>query len=829
MTAVTTPRHAAGKRPGWTQFKRSWRSSADEARSDRLVTASVGLVGAVMGAAAALFAKGTTAAVCVGLMTLCVTPGCALVCWLSTRERLTRVVTVLAASLTWTILVTSLLAWFRVTSLGVLLMVTAGLGGIGSAVFLTAQLARYLKRLPVVTSVDEGENASAWALARVDAHPRSFAALRRSLRLNVPLVSYLLLLSAAAAGLLAIAVIQARGRTVGSYGLLPLLGTSFFASVVLTIGVLVLALRFVRTAWPAAVVALALLLVEFNGTPMMLDPTPLSSWTYKHFGVVEYLVHGGALTDPFDIYQQWPGFFAAAAGLVHLSGLSPLTYANWAQLFFEMLDGLVLFAIAHRFSQKNRTVPYITVLLFITANWEGQFYYSPQTTGFLLALLFQFFLLALLKPTRLRRPFLRIHWLSALPLAVQRKEQIHAAGTAVRAVGLVAIFGALTITHQISPYFVFAGVACLWALGVLRHLPIVMALAVMLLGYTLLHLPALDQNNLLTGFSVSNATGSQGLANSPEQVLASISARAISLGLWAATAICVLSYRRRLGVVAIPAILAAAPFVFLLVTNYDGEAIYRVFLFSSPWCALIIAKRLADLVIVPMLRLAAVGVWALFAALGSAQAQDFGMYPMLQVPLGEIQASAYFLDHAPPNSMLVEAVANFPARLNGRYVLHNVMQGQNDPSLDEVPELAGSGLEHANPKAVAISVASMADGKGYLVIAPSMQRDVDYYGVFTPGTLPALVPRLEGSPYWQVWYENDDTVILRAWPQGRPAATTHRHRREGGVRPALHRNAANNSSRIHFEAVSADMQLPKQAMTPRQLFLPISVSQGRTR
>jgi hypothetical protein len=48
----------------------------------------------------------------------------------------------------------------------------------------------------------------------------------------------------------------------------------------------------------------------------------------------------------------------------------------------------------------------------------------------------------------------------------------------------------------------------------------------------------------------------------------------------------------------------------------------------------------------------------------------------------------------------------------------------------------------------------------------------DYYGVFTPGSLAELVPRLKKSPYWQVWYQNDGTVILRAWPQGRPPDKT---------------------------------------------------------
>ncbi len=187
----------------------------------------------------------------------------------------------------------------------------------------------------------------------------------------------------AAAGLWVIAVVQARGHAVGNYGLLPLLGVSFLAASVLTIGALVLALRFVRTAWPAAVVALGLLLVEFNGTPAMLAATPLGSWAYKHFGVVDYVVGGGALRDPLDVYQQWPGFFTAAAGLVRLSGRSPLTYSNWAQLFFEALNAVTIFAIARRLSPRHRAVPYVTVLLngrYVLHN-AAQTANDPSLTG----------------------------------------------------------------------------------------------------------------------------------------------------------------------------------------------------------------------------------------------------------------------------------------------------------------------------------------------------------------------------------------------------------------------------------------------------------------
>ena len=734
----------------------------------------MGLFGAVTGIFIASLARGTSEAVYVGLATLCLAPGCGLVCWLSTKERLTRVVTVIGVSLTWTIIASAVLAWLQITMLGVLLAITAGVGAIGSAAFLIVQMTRYLSRVPVSIPAVETEKSSNPTI--VDGYTRArLRASRRLLTCNLFLVTTL----TAAGGLLAVGVKQAHEHAIGNYGLLPVLGVPFLTAAVLTVGVLVVSLRLIRVAWPAAVAALGLLLVEFNGTPIMIAATPVSSWTYKHFGVVDYIVHGGALNNPLDVFQQWPGFFAAAAALARLSGRGPLSYSNWAQLFFETLNAVVIFAIARHFSQGNRVVPYVAVLLFETANWEGQFYYSPQTTAFSLALLFQFFLLPLLEPARLRQ-FLNRRWLNIGQFDIQGEEQIGNLPVKVRSLGLIALFGAITITHQMSPYVVFVGVISLGILGVFRHWSTVSIFALILAAYAFLHLSAISHNDLLTGFDLDTVAGQQGLkTTTPQQELAGVLAKAIGLGIWTATAVCVLSYRRRLGNIAIPTVLASVPILFLLVTNYDGEAINRVFLFSSPWCAVIIALRLATLVRMPLVRWTAVGIWLLLAALGSSQAQDFGMYSMIEVPPGEISASTYFLDHAPPRATLVLAAANFPSRLNNMYVLHNVTESQNDPSLDESFQLDGNGLNRATPKDLASTVEGLAEGVGYLVIAPSMESYVDYYGIYAPGTLSALVPRLLASPYWQLWYKNDDTWIFRAWPQGMPmdkaARGHHRH------------------------------------------------------
>ncbi len=149
--------------------------------------------------------------------------------------------------------------------------------------------------------------------------------------------------------LFAFSVIRARGHAVGSWGLLPLLGVPFLVAVVLTSAVLLVALRFIHTAWPTALSALCLLLVEFNGTQVMLDsnsPVELDVQAFWRRGL--HSSRWGLEETRIDIYQQWPGFFAAAAQLVRISGSSPLASGNWPHLFFEAFCSIVVFAIARQ-------------------------------------------------------------------------------------------------------------------------------------------------------------------------------------------------------------------------------------------------------------------------------------------------------------------------------------------------------------------------------------------------------------------------------------------------------------------------------------------------
>lgn len=766
MSATRTSPHAVARRSnGWAQWRSSRGSGPDASVGDRTATAAVGLACSIAGILAALLERGTVTAVFAGLLTLSITPGCALACWLPIKGRLSRLLGVITASLTWTVLLTATLAWMRVTNLAVLLAFTAGIGGLGSVSFLILHAAGYAKdggHTPRSWEENDPGNETEFRQTFSDQNPDN---VHQSYFMTVFLGAALSL----AVVLYVLSVIRAHGRDVGSYGLLPLLGAPFFVSVVLAVVVLVVALCFIKAAWPIAGLSICLILVQFNGTPMMLTSTPISSWTYKHFGVVDYIVHGGALNDSRDIYQQWPGFFSSAAALVRLSGRTSLSYSNWAQLLFTALCTLVVFAIGKHIAQGRRTLPYIAAVLFATVNWEGQQYYSPQTLAFFLAILFQYFVITTLEPARVRSFFPRLPGVEAPTVDTRGQFDRNRASEIAWTVAMICIFAAMITTHELTPYVVFVGLLGMWVIGVFRHPFLLLVLALMLIGYPLLRWSAIDANQLFNGFSFSNAAGSQGLKPpSTQQALGSIFAKTISLPFWFATAVCTLWQWRRILSIAPLIAFAIAPFFFVLVTNYDGEAIYRVFLFSSPWCALIIAHRIGSMTRWAGLREVVFGGWALFAALGSAQAQDFGMFPMLEVPAQEIAASQYFLDHAPGTSTLVLAIANFPSRLNGRYVDHNIVQSQNDPSLDQSPEFQKNSLDNFSPQQIAQAVDSLAGGDGYLVVAPSMYQDIEYYNTITHQALSSLVPRLEASRYWQVWYQNSRTVILKPWPQGRP-------------------------------------------------------------
>src|SRR5690606_35935852 len=122
---------------------------------------------------------------------------------------------------------------------------------------------------------------------------------------------------------------------VGQFGLLATLPPLFLVALVVTLAGLVVVARRPgahRLILLRAYLVLAILLVHAT-TPLLLEE-PQYAWTYKHLGVIEYVLAHGHVTGGPDIYQQWPAFFTAVAVLVDLLGVSTVAVAPWAPVVF---------------------------------------------------------------------------------------------------------------------------------------------------------------------------------------------------------------------------------------------------------------------------------------------------------------------------------------------------------------------------------------------------------------------------------------------------------------------------------------------------------------
>ena len=112
------------------------------------------------------------------------------------------------------------------------------------------------------------------------------------------------------------------------------------------------------------------------------------------------------------------------------------------------------------------------------------------------------------------------------------------------------------------------------------------------------------------------------------------------------------------------------------VQSYGGEAIYRVFLFSAPWCALLIAELIAELrgALRPLVS-AVVCAAALLAGLQGL----YGPTAVYAFTPPELAASLWLYGHAPPGSLLILPADDFPGLEVANYAAYDFQIMPADP------------------------------------------------------------------------------------------------------------------------------------------------------
>jgi hypothetical protein len=563
---------------------------------------------------------------------------------------------------------------------------------------------------------------------------------------------------------------------VNDFGLLGAMNPTFHAALVLALLGFLVELRRVRGANLLMGAQVVALIVMMHATVPLLTSLPEYAWTYKHIGVVEFFLAHGEVDDKHDIYQLWPTLFALVANLSRLTGVDPLALAKWEPLVANLLFALVLSAIFRTLTTSSRRRA-LALLLSVGISLPGD-YLSPQDFAWLLCL--GIFLVILQWLRRVPAP---VRAGIAAPLNLLRS--VLARGAAERpvsrrstwfaVVAVTLVFAVLVSAHQLSPYILVLDLAVLALAGLVRPWWLPAVLAAVAIAYFLPRAGFVaDTYSLFDGFDVvGNASGTAQAWGTTGQAFSAIMVRALLLSSWALALIALFRARRRLTTVAIPGLLAFAPFAVVLANSYGGEAIYRVWLFSAPWTAFLLADLFLSLrrprwtVSLGMPRIvstlvATVGVCLMFTAVLQG---THGQLRVDRTDPSELAASRYLYANAPAGSTFVLGDNSFPSRSAAAYNFLNV--GFNaDPDLVTGLNLQNRAtLGPADVPTVTDYAASQGGPAQFLVISDGMDEYGHYFGYLADGALANLRTALEASPAWRVFYRNDTTVIFELRPR----------------------------------------------------------------
>lgn len=343
--------------------------------------------------------------------------------------------------------------------------------------------------------------------------------------------------------------------------------------------------------------AVALLVTMLYASASLLTNVPRLPWTYKHIAVTDLIGAVGRLDPSLDIYNRWPGFFAASAFIGEVIGYpDALGYAAWAELGFALVDVVLVLAIARTISTNPR-IYWTAALVFVLANWVGQNYYSPQAFAYTLYLTMCLIALTFLRATPIRLVIGLEGWWTRRRKAAEG-EAFPVPGGGVKASATVAILvlqGVISASHQLTPYMAVIGLLPLFGLGFFKPKWVGLALLAIPVLYLL---PNWDYVTTTFGLFDGSGMFANATNRTPDQVPSTELGRLQEAGIMMLSActgvLAAMGYVRRLlnhevRTTAIVAWLAISPALVLLGQSYGGEGLIRTYLFALPWLAIGVA------------------------------------------------------------------------------------------------------------------------------------------------------------------------------------------------------------------------------------------------
>lgn len=397
------------------------------------------------------------------------------------------------------------------------------------------------------------------------------------------------------------------------------------------------------TSGRAAAFGVVALQAVLTLTPAIVYALPRYSWTYKHLGVVEYVLRHGSVNPTVDIYQSWPAFFAGVAWICHAVGISnPTALARWWPPVVDMAVVCVMQRLAFRVLGDARRAWTATAVL-VVGNMIGQDYFSPQSAGFFLAV--------------------------AVFAAVYRRSDEPRGMDGLDWLVTAAMLVAVSVTHQLSPYMIFGATTVLAVFGLCRSRWVPVVAVASAGGWALLHFGVVRRyfNFSQFGNVASNALTkgfvAAGIHKAP-LIRYDSYAMALDAGLIGVMAVLVLVQRRARLHVAL-ALCAASGSGLFLANSYGNEGAFRVVMFALPWLAVLCADW--DARTAP--RLYWLPVISLPILLGSYLVADWGLDYMNAVRPSDLKMEQTFETNAHAGSRLYILGSYLPVKSTYRYSL----------------------------------------------------------------------------------------------------------------------------------------------------------------
>lgn len=499
---------------------------------------------------------------------------------------------------------------------------------------------------------------------------------------------------------------------------------------------------------------------------------------YVHVGFAEAINDRGTVLLGFDARFSWPAFFTAIAAIGAWAGLPDTSVFVIYHPAVLMSCYLPVIAVIGRALTGSARVGWLGALLFIFANWGQQDYFSPQSTALLLYLSVTAVILheiaetwrwsapvpegSATRPARIvvKRNALR-RGTASFRRMVQRTPAAPPGWTGRTVLGVEALLlllaTALVTQHQLTPVALILALFAWALLGRTRHRSLWFAVGLVFTAW--FAFGAYDWwtghlGILLEGLGQPNQALASGLADRVRGDATYQAMQWFRIGWSAVLAVggfigwLLLRGRFPLAAAAVPVI---APASLVLGQSYGGEMVLRVFLYASPFLAVLTAHALIrGLTRLPGTRAGAVALAVVLALAGTMGITARGVNVAFErTPADMLTAARELLDIAPYGTTVRPLALEGALRVGRVGEIHHPSTVVN-PEQDEVVNLIQQSPDYVFLTSTREAYERILNG-----------ASDDYYN--------DVARRLEGSGVYRIVLRTDHVIMLeRIAEDGRP-------------------------------------------------------------